>query len=285
MLVRVWSSPLRSACDRRATAGAEAPEGRGRGRGGGSVRWDELFRDLEAQLGPPAPPSSTPRSPTRTRREAARPLRSSTGRAPRWVSGRRAGPGRGAVEGGCVTWAPSGCCSTKTVGLTPCCRSPRCCRCPGSRWTGVPGSGGEVFARLGLASALRGIARDRAPVLPRPSFRRQRGHRHAGPGGRGLPRAQRARAGGAAPSRRRDRGADRAVRGAGAGPQRALTRSCGGSFVLLGGPRPCSGTPSSSGVVGRTGAGDELAGLVVHPRDVASRARWPPPATGHGHRS
>jgi len=28
----------------------------------------------------------------------------------------------------------------------------------------VPGEGGQVFARLGLGSALRGIARDRLPV-------------------------------------------------------------------------------------------------------------------------
>jgi hypothetical protein len=31
-------------------------------------------------------------------------------------------------------------------------------------WSDAPGSGGQVFARLGLGSALRGIARDRMPV-------------------------------------------------------------------------------------------------------------------------
>ena len=31
-------------------------------------------------------------------------------------------------------------------------------------WSGTPGSAGQVFARLGLGHALRGIARDRLPV-------------------------------------------------------------------------------------------------------------------------
>jgi hypothetical protein len=31
-------------------------------------------------------------------------------------------------------------------------------------WSGAPGSAGQVFARLGLGHALRGIARDRVPV-------------------------------------------------------------------------------------------------------------------------
>ena len=61
-------------------------------------------------------------------------------------------------------------------------------------WTEAPGSAGQVFARLGLGSALRGIARDRLPVQVwlTDGERRQR---HGRPGRRGLRRGQRARTG------------------------------------------------------------------------------------------
>ncbi len=129
------------------------------------MRWDELFRDLEAQADAAAADDLASEVAQRTRQEAGR---------LRMVD--RLRPALGAAVG--VQVAGLGAVSGRLVEV-------------GSQWllldegagrsvlvpltgvlavsglgvgSAVPGSEGAVLARLGLASALRGVAQDRAPV-------------------------------------------------------------------------------------------------------------------------
>jgi hypothetical protein len=129
------------------------------------MRWDDLFRDLEAQLAAAEAVQRDDELADRTRREAALlrlvdRARASVGQ-PVTVRVLGAGALEGALsevgsqwvllaeDGGreaLVPWRAV----LALAGLTA--------------WSGAPGSGGQVFERLGLGSALRGIARDRLPV-------------------------------------------------------------------------------------------------------------------------
>jgi len=129
------------------------------------MRWDDLFRDLEAQLDAAEAAELDAEVADRTRREAAQLTLVDRARAavghPVVVRALGAGPVDGlladvgsqwllvAETGGREVLVPS----TSVVSLA------------GLRaWSGTPGSAGQVFARLGLGHALRGIARDRLPV-------------------------------------------------------------------------------------------------------------------------
>lgn len=129
------------------------------------MRWDELFRDLEAQLAAADTAALASEVADRTRREAAglslldraggaigHPVRADVlGGGPvggvllevgaQWLLLRDAA-GRDVL----LPW--SAVLSLTGLGVG----------------SGVPGEGGEVFRRLGLGAALRAIARDRAPV-------------------------------------------------------------------------------------------------------------------------
>lgn len=129
------------------------------------MRWDDLFRDLEAQLEAAAAVELDGELADRTRREAA--LLRLVDRA-RAAAGHSvvvrvlgAGPVEGVLADVGAQWllvAESGgrdvlvpfAAVVSLAGL--------------HAFSAAPGSGGQVFARLGLGSALRGIARDRLPV-------------------------------------------------------------------------------------------------------------------------
>lgn len=129
------------------------------------MRWDDLFRDLEAQLEAADTAELEAEVADRTRREGAalalvdRARAAAGGRVS--VRALGVGPIEGVLrqvgsqwllldeDGGRQAVLPLAAVLSLT-GLTV--------------WSAVPGSGGQVFARLGLGSALRGIARDRAPV-------------------------------------------------------------------------------------------------------------------------
>ena len=158
------------------------------------MRWDDLFRDLEAQLAAATAAELDAEVADRARREGAAPRTARPGAGGGGASGggaragRRAGRRRAAATSG-----RSGCSWPRPVGATSWCRSPRCVSLTGLRaWSGVPGEAGAVFARLGIGSALRGIARDRLPVQVWLTDA-QRGQRHGGPGRGGLRRGERAR--------------------------------------------------------------------------------------------
>jgi hypothetical protein len=129
------------------------------------MRWDELFADLEAQLAAEAAAEQDAEVADRTRREAAR--LTLVDRALGAVGCRVAVrvPGAGDVlgvlrevgaewllvdeDGGRTTLVPLAACLAVT-GLTA--------------RTDLTTSAGRVFARLGLGSALRAVARDRSAV-------------------------------------------------------------------------------------------------------------------------
>lgn len=129
------------------------------------MRWDELFRDLEGQLAAAGSAELDAEVADRTRRESADlalvdRARGATGQP---VSVRV--PGAGAVDGVLREVGSQWLLVAEEGGRDAVLPLAAVLSVTGlSRWTGVPGSGGQVFARLGLASALRGIARDRAAV-------------------------------------------------------------------------------------------------------------------------
>lgn len=129
------------------------------------MRWDELFRDLEAQLEAAGAAELDAEVADRTRREGAR--LSLVDRA-RGAAGHRVSVrvlGAGALEGVLREVGSQWLLLAEDGGRDAVVPLAAVASLTGlARWTGVPGSGGRVFARLGLASALRGIARDRAPV-------------------------------------------------------------------------------------------------------------------------
>ena len=129
------------------------------------MRWDDLFRDLEAQLEAAASAEQDAEVADRSRREAA--LLGLVDRAraavghPVVVRVLGAGPVDGTLTDVGSQWLlladPAG-----REALVP---LAAVVSVAGLRaWSGTPGSPGQVFVRLGLGSALRGIARDRAAV-------------------------------------------------------------------------------------------------------------------------
>ena len=130
------------------------------------MRWDDLFRDLEAQLEAAAAAELDAEVADRTRREAAQLALVDRARAavghPVTLRVLGAGPVDGLLADVGAQWLllaePSGRQALRAAECA-CCRWRGCA--PGRS---VPGEGGQVFARLGLGSALRGIARDRLPV-------------------------------------------------------------------------------------------------------------------------
>jgi hypothetical protein len=129
------------------------------------MRWDELFRDLEAQLEAAGAAELDAEIADRSRREAAGLALVDRARA---AVGQRVAArvlGAGTVEGVLRDVGSQWLLLTEDGGADAVLSLPALLSLTGlTRWTGVPGSGGEVFARLGLATALRGIARDRAAV-------------------------------------------------------------------------------------------------------------------------
>src|ERR1700710_988481 len=113
-----------------------------------AMRWDAMFADLEGQAEALATAERAAEVETHTRGEVGRltlidRLRAALDTPLRLrISGGGAGAGR--VVGG----APAHVLTVRGRG----------------RYSAVPGSGSVIDARLGLASALRGIARDRAAV-------------------------------------------------------------------------------------------------------------------------
>ena len=160
-----WQAVARGGRSGRAEVGIAAP-GRwpASATEGCGMRWDDLFRDLEAQL--------DAADGGRAGRRGGRP-HPSRGRA---AGPRRPGAGRGRSPGGgpgARGRVPSTACScdvgsqwllvAETGGREVLVPSTAVVSLAGLRaWSGTPGSGGQVFARLGLGHALRGIARDRA---------------------------------------------------------------------------------------------------------------------------
>ena len=135
-------------------------------RGGERMRWDDLFRDLEAQLEAAEAAELDAEVADRTRREAAQLALVDRARAavghPVHVRALGAGPVDGLLRGRRCAVAAA---SPRRPGARSSCRSTAVVSLAGLRaWSGRPGQGGQVFARLGLGSALRGIARDRLPV-------------------------------------------------------------------------------------------------------------------------
>lgn len=129
------------------------------------MRWDDLFADLEAQLDAAGQAGLVAEVADRTRREAADlalvdRLRASCGA--RVVIGVA---GVGAVDGMLSEVGPSWLLVGEAAGREALVPLPAVLsvRGLGAR-TAPAGSGGRVFARLGLGAALRGIARDRAVV-------------------------------------------------------------------------------------------------------------------------
>ena len=129
------------------------------------MRWDDLFRDLEAQLEAAAAAELDGELADRTRREAA--LLGLVDRAraavghPVVVRVRGAGPVDGVLAEVGAQWLLV----TETGGRDVIVPLAAVVSLAGLRaWSAAPGSGGQVFARLGLGSALRGIGRDRVPV-------------------------------------------------------------------------------------------------------------------------
>lgn len=129
------------------------------------MRWDELFRDLEAQLEAAGAAEFDAEVADRTRRESAQlalldRARGATGHR---VSARVLGVG--AVDGVLREVGSEWLLVAEDGGREAVLPLAAVLSLTGlARRTGVPGSGGRVFARLGLGSALRGIARDRAAV-------------------------------------------------------------------------------------------------------------------------
>lgn len=129
------------------------------------MRWDDLFADLEGQLEAAAAAELGAEVSDRTRRESA--LLAMVDRA-RGAEGHRVAVrvmGAGAVEGRLRAVGAEWLRLVEDGGPDVLVPLTAVLSLHGlGRRSEAPGSGGAVFARLGLASAIRVIARDRSPV-------------------------------------------------------------------------------------------------------------------------
>ena len=129
------------------------------------MRWDDLFRDLEAQLEAAAAAELDAEVADRSRREAAQLALVDRARAAVGHPVTLRVLGAGPVDGVLVDVGAQWLLLAETSGRQALVPLTAVLSLAGLRaWTSVPGEGGQVFARLGLGSALRGIARDRLPV-------------------------------------------------------------------------------------------------------------------------
>lgn len=129
------------------------------------MRWDELFRDLEAQLEAAGNAEHAAEVADRTRREGAtlalvdRARGAVGGQVSAQVLG--AGPVDGVLREVGVQWLLV----EEAGGREALLALPAVVSLTGlTARSAAPGAGGRVFARLGMGSALRGISRDRAGV-------------------------------------------------------------------------------------------------------------------------
>lgn len=129
------------------------------------VRWDGLFRDLEAQLAAADAAELDAEVADRTRRESA--LLALLDRAS-GARGTRVGirvHGGVTVEGVLAEVGSQWLLLVDDAGRDVLVPAGAVLMVSGlAVWTGSSGAGGQVAARLGLGSALRALARDRAPV-------------------------------------------------------------------------------------------------------------------------
>ena len=129
------------------------------------MRWDDLFRDLEAQLAAATAAELDAEVADRARCEAA--LLGLLDRA-RAAVGHPVVVrvlGAGQVDGVLSDVGSQWLLVAETGGRDVLVPLAAVVSLTGLRaWSGVPGEAGAVFARLGIGSALRGIARDRLPV-------------------------------------------------------------------------------------------------------------------------
>jgi len=130
------------------------------------MRWDDLFRDLEAQLAAAADAELAAEVADRSRREAARlalveRARAATGR-PVVVRVAGAGAVQGRLVGAGSEWLllADGGPGAERESLVP--LSAVLSVSGLAAWTAAPAATGQVGARLGLGVVLRGIARDRS---------------------------------------------------------------------------------------------------------------------------
>jgi hypothetical protein len=129
------------------------------------MRWDDLFRDLEAQLLAAGNAELAGEVADRTRSEVASlslidRARGATGHPVRVQLA-----GAGAVAGVLLEVGTEWLLLRDAAGREVLVAWPAVLTVTGlGLVSGVPGEGGEVFRRLGLGSALRAVARDRAPV-------------------------------------------------------------------------------------------------------------------------
>ncbi len=129
------------------------------------MRWEGLFRDLEAQLEAAESAAAEAEVADRTRRESATValVDRALGAAGSRVAVRVLGAG--AVDGVLKEVGAQWLLVEEDGGRDALVALPAVLSLAGlTAWSAPPGAGGQVFARLGLGSALRGIARDRAPV-------------------------------------------------------------------------------------------------------------------------
>ena len=129
------------------------------------MRWEDLFRDLEAQLDAEESAELDAEVADRTRREAA--LLGVVDRARAAVGHpvQLRVSGAGALEGTLTEVARTWLLLLEPTGREALVPWAAVVSMSGLlTWSGVPGAGGQVAARAGFGSVLRRVARDRLPV-------------------------------------------------------------------------------------------------------------------------
>lgn len=130
------------------------------------MRWDDLFADLEAQLAAAEATERAAEVSDRSRREVALLTLVDRARASCGSSVQLRVAGAGAVEGVLVEVGQEWLLLAEPTGQQTLVPTAAVLSVSGlGLRSAAPGSAGRVFERLGLASALRALARDRAPVL------------------------------------------------------------------------------------------------------------------------
>lgn len=129
------------------------------------MRWEDLFRDLEAQLEAEQAAELDAEVADRTRREAALLGLVDRARAAIGHSVQLRVNGAGSLQGTLVEVAVAWLLIAEPSGRESLVPWSAVVSMSGLlTWSGVPGAGGQVAARAGLGSVLRRVARDRLPV-------------------------------------------------------------------------------------------------------------------------